>query len=106
MAVHKQFNSFEELIAGSKDQPLLIDFYAPWCGSCQLMAGILEQVSAKVKGKAQIAKINTDIYPQIALRYQVHALPTLVLFKNGQPVERIEGVITADQLYQRMAKHF
>jgi len=105
MAVHKQFNSFEELIAGT-DQPLLIDFYAPWCGPCQLMAGILEQASAKVKGKAQIAKINTDIYPQIAAKYQVHALPTLVLFKGGKPVDRIEGVITADQLYQRMARHF
>lgn len=101
MAVHKQFNSFEELI-GSADQPLLIDFYAPWCGPCQLMAGILEKVSQQMQGKVQIAKINTDIYPQIAEKYQVHALPTLVLFRDGQPIDRIEGVMTADQLVSRL----
>jgi thioredoxin len=105
MAVHKQFNSFAELIEGATE-PILIDFYAPWCGPCQLMAKVLEQVGSQVRGKAQIAKINTDIYPQIAEQYQVHALPTLILFKNGQAVDRIEGVITAEQLYGRMARHF
>jgi thioredoxin len=103
MAVHKQFSSFEELI-GSTTQPLLIDFYAPWCGPCQLMAGILEKVSQQLQGKAQIAKINTDVYPQIAEKYQVHALPTLVLFQDGKPVDRIEGVITPEQLVNRISK--
>jgi thioredoxin len=101
MSVKKQFGSFEELIAGS-ELPILVDFYAPWCGPCHLMAGILEQVSPKVKDRAQIVKINTDLYPAVASQYQVHALPTLVLFKEGQPVDRIEGVIAADQLYARL----
>lgn len=105
MAVHRQFSSFEELIQGT-DQPLLVDFYAPWCGPCQVMAQILEQVSAKVKGKAQIAKINTDNYPHLAAEYQVYALPTLILFKHGQVVDRMEGVISPEQLYARIAKHF
>jgi thioredoxin len=102
MAVKKEFNSFEEMIAGS-DTPLLVDFYAPWCGPCQLMANILQQVNAQMRDRIQIVKINTDNYPQIATQYQIHALPTLVLFKNGQPVDRIEGVLQSDQLVQRLS---
>ncbi len=101
MAVQKEFNSFEEMIAGS-DLPLLVDFYAPWCGPCQMMAKILEQVNSQLKEKVQVVKINTDNYPDLATRYQIHALPTLVLFKNGQPVERIEGVKPAEQLIQQL----
>jgi thioredoxin len=102
MAVKKEFNSFEELIAGS-EVPLLVDFYAPWCGPCQMMANILQQVNAQLRDRLQIVKINTDNYPQIATQYQVHALPTLVLFKNGQPIDRIEGVLPSDQLVQRLS---
>ena len=101
MAVKKQFNSFEEMIAGS-DLPLLVDFYAPWCGPCQLMAKVLEQVNAQMKEQLQIVKINTDNYPDLATQYQVYALPTLVLFKQGQPVDRIEGVLPSDDLIQRL----
>ncbi len=102
MSVNKQFNSFEELIEGS-ELPLLIDFYAPWCGPCQIMTPILEQVSAKVKDKAHVVKINTDTYPAIATQYKISALPTLVIFKNGKPVDRIEGVMPTDKLYDRLA---
>ncbi|MBW4518317.1 MAG: thioredoxin [Scytolyngbya sp. HA4215-MV1] len=101
MAVKKQFNSFEEMIAGS-DIPLLIDFYAPWCGPCQMMAKILDQVGAQMREQVQIVKLNTDNYPEIATQYQIHALPTLVLFKNGQPINRIEGVVQAEQLVQHL----
>jgi thioredoxin len=97
MAVKKQFSSFEDMLAGS-ELPLLVDFYAPWCGPCQLMAKILEQVNAQMKDDLQVVKINTDTYPDLATRYQVYALPTLVLFKQGQPVDRIEGVMAAEQL--------
>jgi thioredoxin len=101
MATKKQFGSFQELLSGS-DLPILVDFYAPWCGPCQIMAKVLEQVSAELKQQVQIVKINTDNYPQLASQYQIHALPTLVFFKQGQPVERIEGVVSADQLVQRL----
>jgi thioredoxin len=101
MATKKEFGSFQEMIAGS-DLPLLVDFYAPWCGPCQLMAKILEQVNAQMKEKLQVVKINTDSYPDLASQYQVYALPTLVLFKQGQPVDRIEGVMKAEQLIQHL----
>ncbi|NJN56695.1 MAG: thioredoxin [Leptolyngbyaceae cyanobacterium SL_5_9] len=101
MATKKQFGSFEEMLSGS-DVPLLVDFYAPWCGPCQMMAKILEQVSAQMKPQLKVVKINTDNYPALATQYQIHALPTLVLFKHGEPIERIEGVVPADRLIQRL----
>jgi thioredoxin len=101
MAIKKQFTSFQDLLSGS-DMPVLVDFYATWCGPCQMMTPILEQVNAQLKGRLQVVKIDTDKYPQLASQYQIYALPTLVLFKNGQPVERIEGVVVAEQLIQRL----
>lgn len=101
MAVKKQFGSFQELVAGS-DVPLLVDFYATWCGPCQMMAGILEQVNARMGSRIKVVKIDTEKYPQLASQYQIHALPTLVVFKQGEPIARIEGVVPADQLVQRL----
>ncbi|HEY9844910.1 MAG TPA: thioredoxin [Candidatus Caenarcaniphilales bacterium] len=101
MATKKQFNSFEDLLAES-DLPLLVDFSAPWCGPCRMMEPILDQVNAQMKQQIRVVKINTDNYPQLASQYRVHALPTLVLFKNGQPVDRIEGVMPAEQVVQRL----
>lgn len=104
MSVKKQFGSFDELL-GSSQLPVLVDFYAPWCGPCQLMTGILDKVSETMKDKVQIVKINTDNYPDLASQYKVYALPTLVLFKDGQPVDRVEGVIQADKLCERLSVH-
>lgn len=101
MAVKKQFTSFDALLSGS-DLPVLVDFYATWCGPCQMMAPILDRVGTQLKGRVQIVKIDTDKYPNLASQYQINALPTLVLFKNAQPVERIEGLVQADQLIGRL----
>jgi thioredoxin len=101
MAVKQQFTSFEDAIANS-DQPILVDFYATWCGPCQMMAKILEQVNMQLNGQVRILKIDTDRYPQIASQHQIQALPTIVLFKAGQPVDRFEGVIPAEQLVDRL----
>ena len=101
MAIKQQFNSFEELLSGSQI-PVLVDFYADWCGPCQMMAPILEQVNAQLKQRLRVVKIDTEKYPQLASKHQIQALPTLVLFKQGQPVERIEGVVPAQQLLQRL----
>jgi thioredoxin len=101
MAVQKQFSSFEELVSGS-DLPVLVDFYATWCGPCQIMAGILEQVSGQMKDKLMVVKIDTDKYDQLASQHHIYALPTLVLFKNGAEVDRIEGVMQAAQLIDRV----
>jgi thioredoxin len=99
MATKKQFSNFEELLAYS-DRPILVDFYATWCGPCKMMAPILEQVNSQMSDRLQIVKVDTDKYPNLASRYQIQALPTLVLFKAGQPVDRIEGVVQVPQLLQ------
>jgi len=104
MVTKQKFQSFTELLAGSQ-QPILVDFYATWCGPCQMMAGILEQVNAQLKGQLKVVKIDTDRYPQIASQHRIEALPTLVLFKQGQPIDRIEGVMAANQLIERLQPH-
>ncbi len=101
MATKQQFNSFQDLLSGS-ETPILVDFYATWCGPCQMMAGFLEQASESLKEKIKIVKIDVDKYPDIASQYEVTALPTLVLFKQGKPVDKIEGVIRPPQLVERV----
>lgn len=101
MAVKKQFGSFQELVTES-ELPVLVDFYADWCGPCKMMSQILDQVNAELSQQLKVVKINTENYPALATQYQVYALPTLVLFKQGQPVERIEGVMPTQQLLQRL----
>ncbi|MCV3215724.1 thioredoxin [Plectonema radiosum NIES-515] len=101
MSTKKQFSSFEEMLSGS-DLPVLVDFYADWCGPCQMMVPILEQVNAQLTGKMKIVKIDTEKYPELATAYEISALPTLVLFKQGQPVDRIEGAMGAPQLVQHL----
>jgi thioredoxin len=102
MATKKEFASFEEMLTGS-EKPLLVDFYATWCGPCRMLAPILEQVQTHLKGKVQIVKIDTDRYPEIASQYEIHALPTIMLFKQGKPVDRIEGVHPPEKLIERLS---
>ena len=102
MAVKKQFSSFEDLLENS-NVPVLVDFYATWCGPCQMMTPILEQVGATLRDRLQVVKIDTDKYPNLASKYQVEALPTLVLFQNGQATTKIEGVHQAPQLIQHLS---
>lgn len=104
MVTKQKFASFEDMLQGS-EMPVLVDFYATWCGPCQMMAKILEQVNSQLKGQLKVVKIDTDRYPQIASQHQIHALPTLVLFKGGRPIDRIEGVLPAEQLVQRLASN-
>lgn len=101
MAVKKQFSSFDELLSAS-ELPVLVDFYAVWCGPCQMMSPILQEVNNQLKGRLAVVKIDTDKYPDLASRYQIYALPTLVLFKDGQPVDRIEGLLHTEQIVERL----
>ena len=101
MTTKKQFNSFEEMLSGT-DLPVLVDFYAEWCGPCQIMVPILEQVNSQLKDRLRIVKIDTEKYTELASQYIIEALPTLVLFKQGKPVDKIEGVMQAAQLVQHL----
>ncbi len=70
----------------------LVDFWAPWCGPCRMQAPILEQVASKIGGKAVIAKLNVDDYGEIAARYGIRGIPTLILFKDGEPIQQMVGL--------------
>ncbi len=101
MTVTKEFSNFNDLI-NNVELPVLVDFYALWCGPCHLMSSILEEVNSQMKNRMQLVKIDTEKYPDIASEYNIEALPTLVLFKNGEEIERIQGVLKTEQLIERL----
>ncbi len=91
-------SKFKELI--SSELPVLVDFYATWCGPCKMMSPILEDVAVKMKGQVKIVKVDVDKNPNAAEAYQVRGVPTLILFKYGKQVWRQSGVVQANQLIQ------
>jgi len=84
---------------------VLVDFWAEWCGPCQMMLPILEELSARVEGKAKVAKVNVDEQPSLAAQFRVMSIPTLILFKDGQPVEQFVWVQQADVLEEAINKY-
>lgn len=93
---------FEKLIGS--DTPTLVDFYASWCGPCKMQAPILEQVKKSVGSKANIVKIDIDRNTEIANRYRVQSVPTLIVFRNGEPQWRASGLHQAAVLESKLAE--
>ncbi len=96
-------NNFDEIIKSST--PTLVDFFATWCGPCKMQAPILEQVKEKVGDKATIIKIDVDANRELAARYRVQSIPTLIMFKNGEPVWRGVGLQQAAVLEEKIYDH-
>jgi len=90
--------NFEEVISGGK--PVFIDFWAAWCGPCRMIAPIVEELAPSYEGKAVIAKMDVDANPTIPQRFGVTSIPTLMMFKGGQMVDRAVGAMPRNQLHQ------
>ena len=88
---------FERFVARS-ELPLLVDFWAPWCGPCRMMAPHFEQAAQMLQGRAVLAKVNSDDNPQASVRHRIRSIPSLLLFRNGQEVRRHSGVMSAREI--------
>ncbi len=82
----------------ASDQPVLVDFWAPWCGPCKMIAPTIDAVATEYLGKARVGKVNTDDNPKTATDYNISAIPALLVFKGGQVVDRFVGVVNKDKL--------
>ncbi len=93
--------TFDRFVARS-ELPVLVDFWAPWCGPCKMMAPQFAQAAAELKGRAVLVKVNTDDNPQVSVRNRIRSIPTLALYRGGEEVKRQSGVMPAREL-QRWA---
>ena len=96
-------SDFDSTVNGGK--PVFIDFWAPWCGPCRLVGPIVEELAPSYDGKAVIAKMNVDDNPQVAQRFGVTSIPTLMMFKDGKLVDRMVGAAPRDRLQQFIDKN-
>ena len=95
--------TFDETI-GSAENPVIVDFWAEWCGPCKMIAPTLEEIATEQGGKLTVAKLNVDDNPDTARRFEVMSIPTLLVFKGGEPVKRLVGAKGKGQLMQDLAE--
>jgi len=93
--------NFEQEVLNSQ-KPVLVDFWAPWCGPCQMMGPIIEELAEELEGQVVVGKLNVDENPQMAQKYGIMGIPTLLVFKNGQVVEQFVGVQPKEVLKQAL----
>ncbi|ATD30073.1 thioredoxin [Macrococcoides bohemicum] len=95
--------NFEENI---KEGVTLVDFWAPWCGPCKMIAPVLEDLAKDVEGKANIVKVDVDENQETAAKFEVMSIPTLIVFKDGQAVDKVVGFQPKEQLQAVLEKHY
>lgn len=90
-------DNFEKLVLQA-DKPVLVDFWATWCMPCRMIAPVVEELAEETEGKAYVGKVNVDEESELAMRYRVSSIPTLLLFRNGKEEERLVGVQSKETL--------
>ena len=95
--------NFENEVMKS-DNPVLVDFWAAWCGPCRFIAPVVEELATKYEGKIKVGKVNVDDHGDIAMRYGIHSIPTLLLFNNGDVADRQIGAVPAQAIESMLSK--
>lgn len=94
--------TFEQEVMQTKGRPVLVDCWAPWCGPCRMISPTLDQLAAESEGRYRVAKLNVDENPQISASFRIASIPTLLIFKDGQLVDRIVGVQPKQAIAERL----
>ena len=96
--------SFDQDVLKS-EVPVLVDFWAPWCGPCRMVAPIVDEIAKEFEGKIKVFKLNTDENPNVASKYGIRSIPTLMLFKGGEKVDTVVGAVPKTTLSGTISKH-
>jgi len=96
--------NFEQEVLKS-DTPVLVDFWAPWCGPCRIVAPVVEEIADEYLGKIKVVKLNTDEHQNTAMNYGIRSIPTLGIFKDGQVVDSVIGAVPKQQLEEKIKPH-
>ncbi|WP_297984188.1 thioredoxin [uncultured Chryseobacterium sp.] len=104
MALEITDQSFQETVLNS-DKPVLVDFWAVWCGPCRMLGPIIEEVAADFEGKAVVGKVDVDNNQQVSVDYGIRNIPTVLIFKNGEVVDKIVGVQPKEVIAEKLSAH-
>ena len=97
-------STFKEEVLDS-EVPVLVDFWAPWCGPCRMVAPVVEEISSQYEGQLKVVKVNTDENPNVASQYGIRSIPTLMIFKGGQKVDMVVGAVPKTTLANTLEKY-
>ena len=101
MALEINDANFQSLVKDS-NKPVLVDFWAPWCGPCRTIAPIIDELHSEREGKAVVGKVNVDENTEVPVEYGIRNIPTLLIFKNGDVVDKVVGVVPKQQLIDKL----